>query len=105
MRREISSRRTYIGTAPGGGYRLRQRRAGNGGDGVFIDDAPDNQIGGTVNGDGNVISSNQGNGVNITGCRRDGNTVPNNIIGLTSGGSAGPGQQPGRAWPTPRPEP
>ncbi len=55
---------------------------------MFIDDAPDNQVGGPIAGDGNVISSNQGNGVNITGVDALGNTVANNIIGLTAGGNA-----------------
>ena len=40
---------------------------GNSADGVRIDDAPDNQIGGPAPADGNVISSNQGAGVYITG--------------------------------------
>ena len=61
---------------------------GNAGDGVFIDDAPDNQVGGGASSDGNVISSNAGNGVNITGADATGNTVLNNIIGLTSAGTA-----------------
>ncbi len=78
----------YIGVAPGGGYVFGTGNPGNSADGVRIDDAPDNQIGGPVASDGNVISSNQGAGVYITGADAAGNTVENNIIGLTSGGTA-----------------
>ena len=53
--------------APGGGYVLGTGNPGNSADGVRIDDAPDNQIGGPASSDGNVISSNQGAGVYITG--------------------------------------
>ena len=35
-----------------------------------------------------MISSNAGNGVNITGADATGNTVLNNIIGLTAAGTA-----------------
>jgi hypothetical protein len=76
----------YIGVAPGGGYILGTGNPGNLADGVRIDDAPDNQIGGPTGSDGNVISSNQGAGVYITGADADGNTVLDNIIGLTSSG-------------------
>ena len=38
----------YIGAAPGGGYVFGNGQPGNAGDGVFIDDAPDNQVGGAV---------------------------------------------------------
>ena len=55
---------------------------------MWIDNAPDNQVGGATSSDGNVISSNGGNGVNITGADALGNTVDNNIIGLTAAGSA-----------------
>ena len=53
-----------------------------------IDDAPDNQIGGLVSSDGNVISSNQGAGVYVTGADATGNSIENNIIGLTAAGTA-----------------
>ena len=39
---------------------------GNGGDGILLDDAPGTQIGGTDQGEANVIGCNQGNGINIT---------------------------------------
>ncbi|MFI5457958.1 MAG: beta strand repeat-containing protein, partial [Isosphaerales bacterium] len=78
----------YIGAAPGGGYVFGSGDPGNQADGVWIDDAPDNQVGGPAASDGNVISSNQGDGVDITGSDGLGNTVLNNIIGLTVGGSA-----------------
>jgi len=78
----------YIGAAPGGGYVFGAGDPGNQGDGVWLDDAPHNQVGGPVSSDGNVISANQGDGVDITGVDAAGNTVLNNIIGLTAGGSA-----------------
>ena len=78
----------YIGAAPGGGYIFGSGDPGNGGDGVFIDDAPNNQIGGGSASDGNVISSNVGNGVNVSGAAASGNSIINNTIGLIAGGSA-----------------
>jgi hypothetical protein len=78
----------YIGAAPGGGYIFGSGNPGNDADGVWIDDAPDNQIGGAVSTDGNVISANGFNGVNITGPDATGNSVLNNIIGLTSSGNS-----------------
>ena len=81
----------YIGVAPGGGQVFGTPNPGNSLDGVRIDDAPDNQVGGLVSTDGNVISSNFGAGVYVTGADAIGNTVENNIIGLTAAGSAGTG--------------
>ncbi|MGO9469386.1 MAG: beta strand repeat-containing protein, partial [Isosphaeraceae bacterium] len=78
----------YIGLAPGGDFVFGGSRTGNLADGVWIDDAPGNQVGGPVSSDGNVISSNAGNGVNITGADASGNTVQNNIIGLTAAGTS-----------------
>ena len=61
---------------------------GNSADGVRIDDAPQNQVGGLAASDGNVISSNKGSGVVVTGADAAGNTIENNIIGLTATGTA-----------------
>ena len=85
----------YIGTAPGGGYTLGDGQPGNLGDGVLIDDAPDNQIGGPSASSGNVISSNQANGVNITGADALGNTVANNTSASPPAGAP--------SWATIRP--
>ena len=87
----------YIGAAPGGGYAFGSGDPGNDADGVWIDDAPDNQVGGGVASDGNVISSNAGNGVDITGVDATGNTVLNNTIGLAVGGNVGSRQRRGRS--------
>ena len=76
----------YIGVAPGGGFLFGQSAPGNLADGVQIEDAPDNQIGGPAASDGNVISANQANGLEIDGVDALGNTVTNNIIGLTADG-------------------
>ncbi len=78
----------YIGVAPGGVFAFGSAQPGNLGDGVKIDDAPDNQIGGPSSSLGNVISANQNNGVEITGADALGNTIVNNIIGLTATGSS-----------------
>ena len=77
----------YIGLARWR-YVFGEGQPSNLADGVWIDNAPDNQVGGSASSDGNVISSNEGNGVNITGADALGNTVDNNIIGLTAAGSA-----------------
>ena len=74
----------FIGTAPSGGILFGQGNPGNGGNGVLIENAPSNVIGGTTSADQNVISANRGVGVLITGTSATGNTVTSNIIGLTS---------------------
>jgi Calx-beta domain len=81
----------YIGVAPGGGQILGTGNPGNAADGVRLDDAPYNQVGGPAPSDGNVISSNRGAGVYVTGADAQGNTIENNIIGLTAPGSDGAG--------------
>jgi Calx-beta domain len=81
----------YIGVGPGGGFVFGTGNPGNSADGVRIDDAPDNQVGGLASSDGNVISSNQGAGVYVTGADAAGNAIENNIIGLNAAGSAGTG--------------
>ncbi len=51
-------------------------------DGVIIEDAPGNTIGGTAAGAGNVISGNLGDGVVIFGTSSTGNLVQGNFIGV-----------------------
>jgi len=89
-----------IGLGPGGGYLFGTGNPGNGdnGDGVHIEGASDNQIGGPTADWGNTISSNSGSGVYITDLvsgtsvvRSIGNVVLNNLIGVTSDGSAAKG--------------
>ena len=53
----------YIGVGPGGGFLFGSDNPGNLGDGVAIEDAGDNEIGGPATADANVISGN-------CGCRR-----------------------------------
>ncbi|MCS6804334.1 MAG: right-handed parallel beta-helix repeat-containing protein, partial [Blastocatellia bacterium] len=60
----------------------------NGGDGVLINNAPSNTVGGTAAGVRNIISANAGAGVRITGPAARGNTVANNLIGLDTTGTA-----------------
>jgi parallel beta-helix repeat protein len=59
----------------------------NGGSGVFIDDAPDNTVGGGVAGQGNVLSGNSGSGLKIAGDGADGNVVQGNFIGTDEDGT------------------
>lgn len=78
----------YVGVAPGGGFIYGSGDPGNRSDGIFIDGAPDNQIGGPVAADGNVIGANGGSGVDISGADATGETLANNIIGLIASGTA-----------------
>jgi hypothetical protein len=82
-----------IGLAPGGGYRFGTGDPGNGdaGDGVRIEDAAQNQIGGPTADWGNTISSNFGSGVYITGAAAAGTTILDNLIGVTYDGQAAKG--------------
>jgi hypothetical protein len=75
-----------IGTDASGSVAL-----GNTGHGawIFITSATNNTIGGAVDGAGNVISGNGGNGVSIYGA--PGNVVEGNLIGTDAGGSAAVG--------------
>ena len=67
----------FIGTdATGNGF------LGNGGDGVLLQDAPGNIIGGTTAAERNIISGNTGNGVHIAGSNATLNTIQGNYIGV-----------------------
>ena len=65
----------YIGTDKNGTADL-----GNFASGVFIGDAPDNTVGGTTAGARNIISGNDGSGVDIFGASATGNHIPSNSI-------------------------
>ncbi len=78
----------YLGIAPGGGFIYGTGDPGNHSNGIFIDGAPDNQIGGPVAADGNIIGANGGSGVEISGSDATGETVAGNIIGLIASGTA-----------------
>ncbi len=84
----------YIGTDINGGFLYGQGDPGNGQDGIFIDDAPDNQIGipggvaGVGNVAGNVISDNSGAGVRISGASATGNIIQGDVIGTTKSGES-----------------
>lgn len=58
---------------------------GNAGSGVWISDAPDNVVGGTVDGARNVIAGNR-DGVTISGTEASGNVVQGNNIGADPAG-------------------
>ncbi|QDV38451.1 Calx-beta domain-containing protein [Tautonia plasticadhaerens] len=78
----------YIGAAPGGGFLFGAGDPGNGGDGVFLNDAPSNRIGAQDDDRRNVIPANEGAGVRIAGPNASGNIVSGNFIGLVSDGGA-----------------
>ncbi|HEV3229185.1 MAG TPA: PKD domain-containing protein [Solirubrobacteraceae bacterium] len=71
----------YIGTNPAG-----TGAVGNV-DGVAISDAPNNTIGGTAAGAGNLISGNTDSGVAVYGSSATGNVLQGNLIGTTADGS------------------
>ena len=81
----------YIGVAPEGGYKFGTGDPGNLGDGVRIEDGSQNEIGGNSSALGNTIDSNHGAGIYITGLAT-GNVAAYNMIGVTAGGIASPGQ-------------
>lgn len=72
----------YIGITTAG------TAAGNGANGIFIDDTAANTIGGATGGAGNVISGNGGDGILIEGAAALGNTVVDNNIGTNAPGTA-----------------
>ena len=74
----------YIGTNDGGTSALA-----NGANGVtIVGPANKNTIGGTAEGDINVISGNTGGGVTISGAGATGNAVEGNVIGANTAGTA-----------------
>jgi hypothetical protein len=73
----------YIGTDHTGKF-----KAGNGGNGVLIEDgAAGNTIGGTAPAARNILSGNSGNGVEIISGGTSGNVVEGNYIGTNASGT------------------
>ena len=62
----------------------------NGADGIFINNAPGNTIGGTTASQGNVISGNLQVGIQIFGLDSRGNVIENNKLGRNKSGGTGP---------------
>jgi hypothetical protein len=73
----------YVGTDASGTKDL-----GNAQDGVYIENLPDNTVGGTTAGERNVISGNGYDGVFISGPNATGNRVTGNYIGTDKKGAA-----------------
>ncbi|MCI0439921.1 MAG: CSLREA domain-containing protein, partial [Chloroflexi bacterium] len=73
----------FIGTGVNG-----QSPLPNVGGGVTIQNASQNTIGGSVAGDGNVISGNTGAGISISGVGSTGNKAQGNLIGTNQAGTA-----------------
>ncbi len=63
-----------------------ENAAGNGIDGVWIDNAPNNTVGGEFPQDENLISGNHQVGVRISGTSATGNSVSGNMIGTNATG-------------------
>jgi hypothetical protein len=80
----------FIGTRVNGAISLPNSTGSpvNTGAGVLIIDAPNNLIGGTAAGAGNVISGNASRGISVTGASASGNVVQGNSIGTDVSGSA-----------------
>jgi hypothetical protein len=72
----------YVGTDKNGTASL-----GNGADGVNINEAPNNTVGGATAGARNVISANGGRGVTIDGPGAGGNKVVGNYVGTDATGT------------------
>ncbi len=72
----------YIGTNAAGTAAI-----GNGNMGIALNDAPDNTIGGTVSGAGNLISGNSAHGISIFDPGSTGNLVQGNRIGTVADGT------------------
>ena len=73
---------SFIGTDTGGTADL-----GNVKDGILVKDSPNNVVGGSVSGTGNLISGNNQYGVEVTGNTATGNAVRGNMIGTDRSGS------------------
>jgi Calx-beta domain len=94
----------YVGTDPGGTFVFGQGFPGNGQnepasagnlrDGIFLDDAPRNQVGSvgntfaSGNGASNVISGNFGDGVRVLGVHAISNSIEGNFIGANLAGTS-----------------
>jgi len=62
----------------------------NGLDGIFLNNAPNNTIGGTTPGARNVISANLSVGIQLFGPETQGNVIQGNFLGLNSAGQPNP---------------
>ncbi len=82
----------YIGTDITGNNRL-----GNNGGGVVLYDAPQNTIGGSASGAGNLISGNGNDGIQVSSSDNGpgslSTVIQGNMIGVNADGHPGPGQQ------------
>jgi len=80
----------FIGTSPDG-----SAARANFVNGVYVQDAPRNRIGGTAPGARNVISGNTPDGVRVGGSESVGNVIVGNFIGPRADGAAGLSSQNG----------
>ena len=75
-------RGNFIGTNADG-----TAAASNDGSGIFIDNVPNNTIGGLGAANGNLLSGNNQDGITISGASATGNIIRGNIIGLNAAGT------------------
>ncbi len=61
---------------------------GNVFDGIFLNNSGNNTIGGTTTAERNIISGNDGFGIEMTGSNATGNLIQGNYIGINSSGNA-----------------
>ena len=73
---------SLIGTDIAGSFAIA-----NGGDGIAIENAPACMIGGSVAGQGNLISGNGSNGIEVLGTTANGNVLLGNTIGTNARGT------------------
>lgn len=66
--------------------------------GVLITDAPDNKIGGTAEGEGNIISGSEVDGVVIVGAESVGNEILGNYVGISATGTEPIGNGAAGVW-------
>jgi parallel beta-helix repeat protein len=72
----------FIGTNAAGTAALP-----NGGNGITVNNRSGETIGGTTAGQGNIVSGNRGDGIDIVGANASGTLVQGNFVGLDSTGS------------------
>src|SRR5262249_51615019 len=93
----------FIGVDPTGTMRMPNGTFPSAGDGIRIENAPNNQIGPTNVGDRNIVSGNAIDGIHVEGsliAPATGNVIQNNFVGVAADGVSSVGN---RTEPVPAP--